>query len=129
MKTLTFLATAAAALITAAPATAREPIPPANQGGWPGAPADCPLTIAFTSYGAGIDGQTLARVDQRLRSDRRVRNVSRHRWGREGEITLCVRPARAAQVNQLARELRRLIPARPRGPIHVATLRRSPAHH
>jgi hypothetical protein len=29
----------------------------------------------------------------------------------------------------LARELRRLIPARPRGPVHVATLRRSPAHH
>ena len=120
MKSLSILtAAAAAALLAASPALAREPIPPTNHGGWEQAPADCPLTISFASYGPGIDQPTLARVERRLRSDRRVRTVSRHRWGREGEVTLCARPRRAADAARIAREIRAMIPARPRGPIEV----------
>ena len=124
MKTLAFPLAAAAALLatTAAGATAQRGDP----GGWPGAPADCPLTIAFGSYAAGIDQPALARVERRLRTDRRVRQVTRHPWGREGEVTLCVRPRRHASLNPIARDLRRLIPPRPRGPVHVTVNRGLP---
>ena len=121
MKRLSILA--ALALLAAAPAMAREPIPPCDPGGWHQAPADCPLTVSFASYGPGIDQPTLVRVERRLRTDRRAREVSRHRWGREGEVTLCVRPRRAADVRRLARELRAMIPARPRGPVEVTVHR------
>jgi hypothetical protein len=109
--------TAALALIAAAPAAARTPAAP--RGSWPGAPADCPLLIAFGSYAAGIDQAAFARIERLLRTDRRVRSVTRHPWGREGEVTLCVRPLRLRDLNPLARDLRRMIPARPRGPIQV----------
>jgi hypothetical protein len=65
-------------------------------------------------------------VERRLRTDRRVRGVTRHPWGREGEVTLCARPRRYANLNALARDLRRLIPPRPRGPVHVTVNRALP---
>jgi hypothetical protein len=114
MKKLLILA-ATATLVAASAAGARA-VPP-RRG--PPVPASCPLTVAFQSYGAGIDGQALAQVSQRLRTDRRVRSVSRHLWGREGEVTLCVRPVRIADGGRLARTIRAMIPARPRGPIQV----------
>ena len=123
MKTLTFLAAATATLIAAAPARAREPIPPANHGGWTGAPTDCPLIIGFSSYGAGIDGPTLVRVERLLNSDRGVRRITRHPWGREGEVTLCARTRSLQDAFRLSRQIRAMIPARPRGPVQVNTLR------
>jgi hypothetical protein len=115
MKRLLILA--ATATLAASAADARLPRP--GPGGPPQVPANCPLTIAFGSYGPGIDGPTLANVERMLRTDRRVRSVSRHPWGREGEVTLCVRPRRIADAGRLAQRIRAMIPARPRGPVQV----------
>ena len=115
MKRTALLAAAAAALLTSATAEARVPAPPARLGGPPDVPADCPLTVAFLSFGTGIDGATFERIGQRLRTDRRVVEVTRHRWGREGEVTLCVRLRRTVYVPRVAEQLRRMIPRRPQG--------------
>jgi hypothetical protein len=104
----------AAALFTAPAALARLP-----RGGSP-TPADCPLTIGFSSYGAGIDG-SFQSVERLLAGDRAVRAVTRHGWGREGETTLCVRTRSGADAARLFHAVRRLIPARPRGPVSLRT--------
>lgn len=128
MNRLPILAAVAATLLGATVADARsravDPRRGPNPGGWQQPPADCPLTISFGSYGPGIDRPTLVRMESRLQRDRRVGNVSSHRWGREGEVTLCVRPRRGADARPLAADLRAMIPARPRGPVEV-TLRRA----
>jgi hypothetical protein len=114
MKTmLSFLA--AATLFAAPAAFARLPMNVMP------VPADCPLTIGFASYGAGIDGSSVQAVDRLLGRDRAVRAVTRHTWGREGEVTLCVRPRNIADAGRLFRSIRALLPARPRGPISLST--------
>ena len=127
---------AAAALSTASAAEARVgPVPRLEESvavsrhGAPDVPGDCTLRVAFSSFGAGIDGATLTRMERRLRTDRRVRSFTRHPWGREGEVTLCVRLVRLRDVYGVGRELSVLVPARPRGPIQVQYPRRMPAPH
>jgi len=123
MKKFAVLSAAFATLLTATAADARsravDPRRGANPHGWQQPPADCPLTVSFGSYGPGIDRPTLIRMESRLQRDRRVRDVSRHRWGREGEVTLCVRPRRFADARPLVADLRAMIPPRPRGPVEV----------
>lgn len=117
------LATTAADARVAPPPRVVEPAPlPAQRHGAPDVPAGCAITVAFGSYGPGIDGATLARMERRLRVDRRVRSLTRHPWGREGEVTLCVYTRGAA--GPLARQLRTMIAARPRGPVTVTLNRR-----
>lgn len=115
MKKLLILAATATLAASAADARVARPGP----GGPPQVPADCPLTVAFASYGAGIDGGTLARVERLLAADRGVRRVSRHPWGREGEVTLCARTRSNGDAARLARRIRAMIPPRPRGPVTV----------
>jgi hypothetical protein len=105
----------AAILAIGSPAFGRAP-----RGNNP-APADCPLTIGFSSYGAGIDRGSFQAVERLLGGDRAVRAVTRHGWGREGETTLCVRTRSAADAGRLFHAVRRLIPARPRGPVSLST--------
>ena len=114
---------AAATVLAISPVVAREPIPPPAPGGWSQPPVDCPLIVAFSSYGAGIDRPTLLNVERLLNSDRGVRSVSRHPWGREGEVSLCARTRRLEDAFRLSRRIRAMIPARPRGPVQVNTLR------
>ncbi len=99
-------------------ASARVAPPPVEV---PEAAALCPVTVEFGSYGAGIDGESLARIDRFLSHDRRVRQVERSRWGREGEVRLCVTPRRPADATALLRALRPLVAPHPRGPVHAAT--------
>ena len=106
----------AAALFAAPAANARQP-----RGNDPG-PTDCPLAVGFSSYGAGTDRTSRQAIDQLLAGDRGVRAVSRHVWGREGEVTLCVRTRSSADAARLFHAARRLIPARPRGPVSLSTL-------
>jgi hypothetical protein len=106
---------AATALFAAPAAVARLPMNVSP------VPADCPLTIGFASYGAGIDGSSVQAVDRLLGRDRAVRAVTRHPWGREGEVTLCVRTRTVADAGRLFRSVRALLPARPRGPIALRT--------
>jgi len=91
-----------------------------GRGGEP-VPADCPLTIGFASYAMGIDMPSYRAVRQLLSADRAVRAVSEHRWGREGEVTLCARARSRAEAERLFHAVRRLVPARPRGPVALRT--------
>jgi len=112
MKSLSALAAAAAALLAISGAAARVPArsPP---------PRNCPLLVTFGSYGAGIDGTTLDRVEHYLAGERTVTSVSRHPWGREGEVTLCVRGRGDSDLVRIGNRIRAAIPARPRGPVTV----------
>ena len=97
-----------------------EPAPmPAPRHPVPVVPADCTITVAFGSYAMGIDSPTLARMERTLQADRRVRRFTRHPWGREGEVTLCVYTRSYSGAGGLSRQLRGMIPARPRGPVSV----------
>ena len=126
MKTLSILAAVAATLVTASVADARARVADPRRGPNAGPPADCPLTVAFQSYGAGIDRPARANIERLLHNERRVRSVTTHPWGREGEVTLCVRTRTIGDATRLSRRIRALIPARPRGPIRVElpTMRR-----
>ena len=114
---------AAALLTTTAPASMSAPSPtqaaPDNRD-------NCAISMIFGSFGPGIDRAALTRVERRLRTDRRVRNFTRHPWGREGEVTLCIRPVRFRDAPRLGQDLQRMIPARPRGPIELHLARRLP---
>ncbi|MEI9852251.1 MAG: hypothetical protein WDN24_16935 [Sphingomonas sp.] len=109
MRSLYFLCALALAGCTAATPSPR-PI-----GTPDGVPADCPLTVTFASYGAGIDSGALEAVEKLLAGV----PVTRHRWGREGEVTLCARPASDGEA--LFRRIKTVFPARPRGPLSVST--------
>lgn len=84
--------------------------------------ATCPLTIAFASYGAGIDTPVREQVQSLLVADRSVAGFDAQRWGREGEVTLCVRTRGAPDATRLFHQVRAMIPSRPRGPITMRTL-------
>ena len=113
MKTRGAIIVAVVALFAATTADARIPVPR------PSVPEPCTITVAFGSYGPGIDLATLTSMERWLRGDRRVRSVVRHSRGREGELTLCVRTRAYKGADRLARQLRQMIPARPRGPITI----------
>jgi hypothetical protein len=126
MKSTLLLAAAALSAPSAAqarvapPMRVVEPAPvPARPRAAPAVPSDCTINIVFGSYAMGIDGPTLARMERTLRADRRVRRVTRHPWGREGEVTLCVYTRGSTGAGPLARQLRAMIPPRPRGPVTV----------
>jgi hypothetical protein len=82
-------------------------------------PDNCGITVAFMSYGAGIDGPTRARMERLLRTDRRVRTFTSRPWGREGEVTFCINVRRSADTYRLFRDLQNMVPGRPRGPVQV----------
>ena len=86
-----------------------------------GAPADCALWVGFGSYAMGIDRGTLERVEALLAADRGVLDVERLPWGREGEVTLCVRLRRESEARPLFERITAMLPADPRGPISVST--------
>jgi hypothetical protein len=115
MKSLPVLAAAAATLFAISGAAARVPAP----GPGTPVPRSCPLLVVFGSYGAGIDRPTLERVEEYLAGERTVTNVGRYPWGREGEVTLCVRARGSADLVRIGNRIRAAIPARPRGPIWV----------
>ncbi len=81
----------------------------------------CPLTVTFASYAMGIDGGTYAKVDRLLKRDRGVRHVDAKRWGREGEVTLCVKTRSRADARRLFVRVKAQFPPKPRGPLTVET--------
>jgi hypothetical protein len=86
-----------------------------------GVPTDCSLTVSFGSYAMGIDQNALRKTERLLKRDRTVRSTTSHRWGREGEVTLCAKTRTPAQARTLFRRVRALIPANPRGPVTIET--------
>jgi hypothetical protein len=127
MKTLPFAAACLALATTGAAEARYMPVPGVPHRGQPQqratpAPADCPLTVGFGSYAIGIDRPAYASIDRLLRADRGVRAVSRHDWGREGEVTLCARTRSRADAQRLFAAVRARLPANPRGPITINVL-------
>jgi hypothetical protein len=102
-----------------APSPPPPPTPPSVATG--AVPADCPLTVGFSSYAMGIDRAAHQRVIAHLAGDRGVSGFQAHGWGREGEVTLCVRPRSPADTVRLFNTIRAMLPARPRGPITLRT--------
>jgi len=113
MKLLFSALATAMALLAADPGQARAPL-----RGLENVP-DCTLRVAFSSYGAGIDNAARARIERLVRTDRGVRAFTPHRWGREGEVNLCVLTRTHADAVRPSRRIRAMIPAHPRGPIRV----------
>jgi hypothetical protein len=84
------------------------------------APRGCPLTVRFGSYAMGIDRGAFEKISALLSRDRGVRAIEQYRWGREGEVTLCVRTRSKVDARRLFARVRGLFPARPRGPLTVS---------
>lgn len=83
--------------------------------------APCAVNVEFGSYAMGIDQGSFDRVSRLLKKDRGVRAVDAQRWGREGEVTLCVRVRKTGDMRRLFTRIRQVVPADPRGPITVTT--------
>ncbi len=98
-----------AALLLAA-ACQPMPEPPA-----PGAPARCDVTVSFGSVCCGIDQDTRAKISRYVAADRRVTGSSERRWGREGEIDLCLAARSDADADTLVRDLTAMVPPRAGG--------------
>ena len=79
----------------------------------------CGVTVTFGSYAMGIDRGTFAAVEALLARDKGVTATSQKRWGREGEVTMCVETRSAADNARLFGEIAKLFPAKPRGPLTV----------
>ena len=103
MKRLAF----AALLLT----TACQPVPDAPTS--PVTGGRCDVTVSFGSVCCGIDQPTHARITEYIAADRRVAGTSERRWGREGEIDLCI--AARSDPDGLVRDLTAIVPARPEG--------------
>lgn len=84
------------------------------------AAGDCALTVSFGSYAMGIDRGALARVEA-LVAEADGARVERSPWGREGEVSLCVRTGTPEQAAELFDRISDALPADPRGPISVTT--------
>ncbi len=82
----------------------------------------CDFTVAFGSYGAGVDTVLKERMTRMLATDHRVAATVERRWGREGESTLCIRSRNSGDVDTLFGELEAMAAqeAGLRGPTRVA---------
>lgn len=81
----------------------------------------CGVTVTFGSYAMGIDRASFAAVEALLAGDQGVTATSQKRWGREGEVTVCVETRSAADSARLFGAIAKLFPAKPRGPLTVET--------
>lgn len=115
------LALAACTQTAAAPGAeqAVERVEPISIVDVKGGPAECPLAVRFASYAMGIDGSAAKQIGALLTSEPAVAAVTRHRWGMEGENTLCVQLRPGADPAGIAERIRPLLPQKPRGPIEV----------
>ena len=106
----------AAALLTTACAAPPAPVSAATE-----TTATCDLKVDFASIGTGIDSATLQKVDTLLSGDTGISTIDRQRWGKEGEITLCIATRTEADATRLFGSVKRLFPASSAKPISVET--------
>ncbi len=81
----------------------------------------CDLKVEFASIGTGIDHAVLQKVDALLAGDKGVAEIARERWGREGEITLCVATRTDADAARLFGQVKALFPALSEKPLRAET--------
>ncbi|RYE02741.1 MAG: hypothetical protein EOP61_07430 [Sphingomonadales bacterium] len=101
------IATSLALILTAGSAAAQPDF----------AAGQCDVKVSFGSYAMGIDRPTLERVERLLARDRRVVKSDQQRWGREGEVTICAKARRRADIAPLFYRIKALFPRNPRGPL------------
>lgn len=73
----------------------------------------CDIVVSFGSVCCGIDQDARTRISVYLDGDRRVAGVSERRWGKEGEIDLCV--AARSDTDGLLSDLAAMVPPREGG--------------
>ncbi|RYY31768.1 MAG: hypothetical protein EOP59_20270 [Sphingomonadales bacterium] len=95
--------------------------PPTPPVAAPAAPAACAVTVTFASYAMGIDRGAFDAVQALLARDKGVTRNEARRWGREGEVTLCVDTRSSADATRLFEAIKPLFPVKPRGPLTVET--------
>ena len=83
--------------------------------------AACDLKVEFASIGTGIDGAVLEKVDTLLSGDKGVAAINRQRWGKEGEVTLCIDTRAKADATRLFGQIKALFPASSEKPLSVET--------
>lgn len=111
---------AAAPLILLAAAAAAPPAAAASVRDVAGKASGCALRADFGSYAMGIDRGAAEAIERTILAAKGVGQVTRHRWGREGEYTLCVRMRTAGAAAALFQRLRPLLPPKPHGPIAIS---------
>lgn len=111
MKRLMFAAVAA--LMAACQPMATPPV--TDTGAGPIDPSQCDVVASFGSVCCGIDQDTHAKITRYVSADRRVTGSSERRWGREGEIDLCLITRSGADADSLARDLTAMVPPRTGG--------------
>ena len=104
-----------AAACTAAPLVEPPAATPAAAGD------ACDLKVNFASIGTGIDSATLQKVDALLSGDTGVSTIDRQRWGKEGEIALCIDTKTTADTGRLFGAITHVFPATSVKPISVET--------
>lgn len=112
------------ALLSASLFSAACAVPPAADAPapvQPAAAAECDLKVDFASIGTGIDGETLQKVDTLLSGDTGISTIDRNRWGKEGEITLCVHTRTAADADRLFEAVKKAFPTSSVKPLAVET--------
>jgi hypothetical protein len=114
------LAAALSAAACAAPAAVETPVAePANVGPIPS--GACEVKVDFASIGTGIDSAALEKVDAVVSGDKGVSTVDRQRWGKEGEITLCIDTLTGGDADRLFGAIKAVFPASSQKPISVET--------
>lgn len=112
-----FAAACAAPPASEAPSAAPEA--PASVGPIPS--GSCEVKVDFASIGTGIDSETLQKVDAVVSGDKGVSTVDRQRWGKEGEITLCIDTLTGGDADRLFAAVKAVFPASSQKPISVET--------
>ena len=84
----------AAAILAGCAATTPPPTSPAADSA-----SACAVKATFGSYAMGVDRELASEIQKTIDADKRVANVTRRPWGREGEFDLCLtlRPGAPAQ--------------------------------
>jgi hypothetical protein len=108
----------AAALLMGAASCATEPGPRRTEGIAMQDTA-CEVTVRFGSFATGIDRRAEAIVDQLIRADGSITQVTRSPHGMEGEYTLCVRTASTAAADRLFARLKASLGESLRAPVTV----------
>lgn len=111
MKRLMFATVAT--LMAACQPMPSEPVFDPSAG--PVDPSQCDVVVSFGSVCCGIDQDTRAKITEYVSADRRVTGSSERRWGREGEIDLCLVTRSGADADSLVRDLAAMVPPRAEG--------------
>lgn len=80
---------------------------------------DCDVTVTFGSFAMGIDRRTAAAIEELVRADASVTQVTRSPYGIEGEYTLCVLTRSKAAAARLFKRLKQSLTQPVKAPVSI----------